>query len=166
MEPFNEKQEARNSSWKLLYIPIAAAWIFTTYLNNGGIEEQLLFWLIGLGITLILVVLIKVLNLHTQIDENGISVKFSLLMSKQEKFLWDNISRAEIKKYSPITEYGGWGYRLGLFAKKRAYSISGNIGLELTLKDGQTVMIGTKRAEEMQAYLQYLKSAHQNAAIK
>lgn len=165
MEPFNEKQEARYSKWKLIWLPIVAAFLFADLCNDIE-QEYLLFWLLGIIITALLVILIRLLHLDTRIDESGISVKFSLLMSKPEKYLWNDINRAEIKKYSPITEYGGWGFRLGLFSNKRAYSISGNIGLKLTLKNGQTVMIGTKKAEEMQAYLEYLKSALQIAALK
>lgn len=165
MEPFNEKQEARNSNWIWILIPIGAAMLFASYLTEGDAIDQLLLWLPGLIVSITLVVCIRLLNLQTEINDRGISVKFSLFMSKPDLYLWEDISRAHINKYRPIAEYGGWGYRLGLFTKKRAYSISGNMGLALTLKNGQTVMIGTEKAEEMQAYLQYLKSAHQIAAI-
>lgn len=165
MEPFNEKQEAKYSKWKLIWLPIVAAFFFADLLNDKD-RASLLFWLPGIIVTALLVILMRLLYLDTRIDESGISVKFSLLMSRPKKYLWDDINRAEIKKYSPIKEYGGWGFRLGLLSNKRAYSISGNIGLKLTLKNGQTVMVGTKKVEAMQAYLEYLKSAHQIVALK
>lgn len=62
-------------------------------------------------------------------------------------------------------EYGGWGYRRRFYRKKRAYSISGNMGIELTLANGQTVMIGTRQPEKMQQYLDYLKQKYQISAL-
>ena len=59
----------------------------------------------------------------------------------------DNIARFKARIYSPIGEYGGWGLR-GL-GKNRAYNISGNRGVELVLKDGRIIMIGSQRAEEL-----------------
>ncbi|MBW8868301.1 MAG: hypothetical protein JF610_13410, partial [Acidobacteria bacterium] len=44
-----------------------------------------------------------------------------------------------------------WGLRFG--RRGRAYSISGNRGVELTLADGRRVMIGSQRADELAAAL-------------
>jgi hypothetical protein len=37
----------------------------------------------------------------------------------------------------------GWGAR-------KAYNVSGNRGVELTLQDGSTIMIGSQRADELE----------------
>jgi hypothetical protein len=60
-----------------------------------------------------------------------------------------DIARWEARTYRPIREYGGWGLRLS--RRGRAYSISGNRGVELTLTDGRRVMIGSRRPEELAA---------------
>jgi hypothetical protein len=57
------------------------------------------------------------------------------------------IGEIEARTYRPIREYGGWGLRFG--RRGRAYSISGDRGVELTLTDGRRVMIGSRRAEEL-----------------
>jgi len=54
---------------------------------------------------------------------------------------YTELKRAAARTYSPIREYGGWGIR-GL-SSRRAYSISGNRGVELELIDGRIVMIGS-----------------------
>ena len=47
----------------------------------------------------------------------------------------------------PIREYGGWGIRG--FRSKRAYNVTGDRGVELTLVDGRKVGIGSRRAGEL-----------------
>ncbi|HEV7499621.1 MAG TPA: hypothetical protein VGQ33_06425 [Vicinamibacteria bacterium] len=59
------------------------------------------------------------------------------------------IARAEARTYHPIREYGGWGVRIG--RGKRAYSVSGDRGVELILADGMRVMIGSRRADDLAA---------------
>ena len=59
----------------------------------------------------------------------------------------DQIARFRARIYSPLGEYGGWGLR-GL-GNNRAYNISGNRGVELVLKDGRIVLIGSQREEEL-----------------
>jgi hypothetical protein len=58
------------------------------------------------------------------------------------------IERLEIRTYSPIKEYGGWGIR-GWSRKNMAYNVSGNRGVQLTLRDGRRVMLGSPRPEAL-----------------
>ena len=57
------------------------------------------------------------------------------------------VTHFEARTYSPLREYGGWGIR-GM-GSSRAYNVSGNRGVELTLMDGRKVMIGSQRADEL-----------------
>jgi hypothetical protein len=59
-----------------------------------------------------------------------------------------DITKATARTYSPLREFGGWGLR-GWGARK-AYNVSGNRGVELTLQDGSTIMIGSQRADELE----------------
>ena len=54
---------------------------------------------------------------------------------------------ARARTYSPLREYGGWGLRG--WGTSRAYNVSGNRGVELTLQDGSSIMIGSQRADEL-----------------
>ncbi len=47
-----------------------------------------------------------------------------------------------------MKEYGGWGVK-GWSKDKMAYNVSGDRGVELTLKDGRRIMLGSQRAEEL-----------------
>jgi len=60
--------------------------------------------------------------------------------------LWNEITQSYVRKYNPITEYGGWGLRWGL--KGKAYNMSGNKGIQLVLNGNIRLLIGTNKAEE------------------
>lgn len=69
----------------------------------------------GLMITILLVTVLFVfflfMRLETEIDKEGIYVRFYPLHLQFRFFSWEEISNAEVRKYSPIKEYGGWGLR-------------------------------------------------------
>jgi hypothetical protein len=48
-----------------------------------------------------------------------------------------------------LTEYGGWGLRLGLFGKGTAFNVSGDIGLQLEFTDDRKLLIGTNKPDEL-----------------
>jgi len=62
------------------------------------------------------------------------------------------LDKVYLRKYSPIGEYGGWGFRYG------AYNIKGSQGLQLKFKNGKMLLIGTQRPEELQKVLDQFKS--------
>ena len=45
-----------------------------------------------------------------------------------------------------MLEYVGWGLRYGV--RSKAYSVGGNTGIEILLRNGKRIIIGTQRAEE------------------
>ena len=51
----------------------------------------------------------------------------------------------EASTYSLLKDYGGWGIRYG--RKGKAYNVSGNKGVLLTLADGKNGLIGSKNHE-------------------
>lgn len=89
--------------------------------------------------------------LKTRISSSGVEVTFRPLINKPKIFKWDEIEKAFVRKYQPIWEYGGWGIRLRWNSK--AYNTSGNQGLQLILKSGKKVLIGTQKPEELDSYL-------------
>ena len=113
---------------------------------------------IGLFILLIVIIIFLVLKLQTKIDENGIKYKFYPFQVSYQNIVWSNISECYIRNYSPISEYGGWGVKGG-FSKQtgKAYTTKGSIGLQLKLKDGKKILIGTQKKEEIKRVLETYK---------
>jgi hypothetical protein len=60
------------------------------------------------------------------------------------------IATAEAKSYSPFRDFRGWGIKW-MPGRRMAYSIGGHEGVNLTLRDGRQVMIGSERAAELAA---------------
>ena len=103
----------------------------------------------------IFVISILVLNmrLDTLIKKDGIYVKFFPFHWSFKKFPWEQISLSYIRKYSAITEYGGWGIRIGLFGKGKAWNVSGDKGLQLEFTNKKKLLIGTNQPEAVAATL-------------
>jgi hypothetical protein len=110
------------------------------------------------------VVLISIVNLGmfaggltTKIDEQGIVVRFTPFIWKEKKYDWSDLAEVKVREYRPLAEYGGWGVRG--FGKNRALNVSGNFGLQLVMKDGSRMLIGSQRPQELEDFLKNLAAA-------
>ncbi len=90
-------------------------------------------------------------RLETKLSDKGVSVRLWPLHTKAKSFSWDELVHAEVKKYRPMSDYGGWGLRLG--RQGVAYNMSGNWGLQLDFKNGKHILIGTNRPEALNTAL-------------
>lgn len=106
------------------------------------------------GISLLASVLIAMIRLDTQIKSDGVYVKFFPLHVKFRCFPWTKLSKCYVRKYNPLSEFGGWGLRIGLVGK--AYNISGNQGLQLEFNDDRRLLIGTKQPKKLAEVLNHL----------
>ena len=88
------------------------------------------------------------LKLKVWIDQDGIHYSFFPLIFRKRLISVHEIQRCEIRHYRPILEYGGWGIKKS-FKWGRAYNVSGNVGLQLYLKNGKKVLFGTHRPQAM-----------------
>ena len=89
-------------------------------------------------------------RLNTQIKADGIYVQFFPFHLSFKHFKWNQFKTLEVKQYSPLIDYGGWGSRVAVLSDKgKVYSVSGNIGLQIVFVDNEKLMIGTKKGDEM-----------------
>ncbi|WP_139420252.1 hypothetical protein [Chryseobacterium mulctrae] len=106
---FTEKQ--RFTQW-WLWLLLSAVMIYTIY---NFIEDRQYFSPLELAISILIpilvIILFLVIRLETKIDEQGISVRFFPFQITFRYYPWRNIKKAYVRKYSPLTEYGGWGMR-------------------------------------------------------
>jgi len=137
--------------------PIIKEW---SSISQLPLNEQLGSF--GGAITLGLVaVLFLFLKLRTRIDEKGISFKFTPFHFKSILINWKEVDKAYLRKYNAISEYGGWGIKGGIPWVKgngRAYNVKGNIGLQLELRNGKRILIGTQKENEIDAVLKTYSS--------
>lgn len=98
------------------------------------------------------------LQLNTEIDERGIHYKFLPFHLNNKTIPWNEIKECYVRTYRPLMEYGGWGYRISI-QNGKAYNVSGNKGIQLILKSGKKILIGTqKESEAMVVITKYQKN--------
>lgn len=104
--------------------------------------------------TIILTLLFTSIRLETIIKNDGIYVRFFPLHLKFKHYSWERLTKSYIRQYSAISEYGGWGLRIGIFGKGNAYNVSGDDGLQLEFTDKKKLLIGTKKPDDLTQILQ------------
>ena len=154
-ELFSESQRFRQSWMWLLIITING---LVSYKLYKQILQQTLNinTIFPIGIMLLVTFLLISLRLDTLIKEDGIYVRFFPFHLKYKHYNWNNIKQLYVRKYNPISEYGGWGIRYGLFGKGMAYNVSGNMGLQIVFNNDKKLLIGTKKPEELKYTLNKL----------
>ena len=84
------------------------------------------------------------MKLITEIKDDSIYIRFSPFMARVIYF--SEITKYKIREYKPIVEYGGWGIRINKSGK--AYTVSGNIGMQIQMSTGKGILIGTQQPNE------------------
>ena len=116
----------------------------------------LLWFVFGVGFPLFFLYL----RLIVTVTNESINIHFRPLIRRVIPIV--EVTHVESRNYAPLLEYGGWGIR-GL-GGNRAYDVSGNRGVELILKDGRKVMIGSQKADDL-AFKLLLRSTSGEGAV-
>ncbi len=157
---FTEKQRFRQKWIIIMFLLtfIIAVWgivqqiILGIPFGNNPAPNHLLF--IFLLIPLLIFIIFFSLTLHTRVDNNGITYRFAPIHRKERLIKWSSIKEIYVRKYKPIAEYGGWGFRRGRGGI--AFNTSGNMGLQLVLINGKKILIGTQKSDELDFVLKKL----------
>jgi hypothetical protein len=116
-------------------------------------EEGGLAVAIGVFVSsVVLAALFFCMRLDVAVGDDGVRIRFPPIVNRTIAF--DDIRSCVARTYRPIWEYGGWGIRFG--PSGTAYNVSGNRGVQLTLRNGKRILIGSQRADELAAAI----SAH------
>ncbi len=152
MRVFEEEQ--RFNQWWLyaIFILVVAVLLIGIYKNSDGFTNfhspLLVLSLLAAAIPMVVILWMQLI---TRIDNEGIRVKFSPLGFSEKFFSWNEIEQCYLRKYNPLIEYGGWGIRG--FGRKRAYNVSGNLGIQIVTRDKKTFLIGTKSPDKARAVI-------------
>ena len=82
-----------------------------------------------------------------RVDRHYLHVRFFPLLKRDIPL--EEIARWQACTYHPVLEYGGWGIRFSW--KGTAYNVSGNRGVRLELVNGKRLLIGSRRAGELES---------------
>jgi uncharacterized membrane protein (DUF485 family) len=89
------------------------------------------------------------LNLDTRLYRDRLRVR--LFPFADDNFPLSRIVRWEVRNYSAIKEFMGWGVRYG--SGGIGYTMKGNHGLQLILDDGSRVLVGSQRPKDIASAL-------------
>ncbi len=153
MRIFKEEQRF-NQLWLIILILVSVliplGIILGTYIKDPSSFSNA--ELITIICTLILASsVIFFFKLSSRIDEKGIHYKFFPFHLSYKFIKWNAIDKAYVRTYHPLSEYGGWGIKSGApwnKSKGKAVNVSGDIGIQLELKNGKNLLIGTQKQEK------------------
>ena len=152
---YNETQRFRQIWIYLIILITIGGWGYAVFSSITAEQEidkagsDLTMILLSI-IPLAMIFLLLKLKLVTRVRNDGIYFRFFPFHRKEKHIRPDEINTYEVRKYKPITEYGGWGIRVRGGKRGIAYNVSGNMGLQLYLKNGKKMLIGTQKPAELQ----------------
>ena len=152
--PLYHETQRFHQTWLWVLVGGVAAltwWVFVRQVvqgqefgNNPSPDWGL--WLLLLFIGIGLPGLFLYLRLVLEVTPEQIVIRFRPFHTRVIPL--SEVREFEVRHYSAVKEYGGWGIK-GWSRAKVAYNVSGNEGVELTLEDGRRVMLGSQRASEL-----------------
>ena len=156
MKVFKEEQRF-TQTWLIVLLSISTIIpliiIVAEYYKGKTTLNELL---LTIGIVVVSCGFIFFFKLKTRIDEIGIHYQFLPFHLSLKTINWTEINKAYVKTYDPIGDFGGWGLKGGSLwnkSKGKAINVSGDIGIQLELKNGQKLLIGTKKENEAKQVL-------------
>lgn len=162
---FREVQQFRETwLWILILFPTIIIWyIFIKQIFYGipvgnNPASDTLTIILWVGIAILFPFFFYRLKLVTEVRTDGLYVIFSPIQFKYKKIQIGKDTKYYVRTYSPISEYGGWGIRCGLFGHGKAYNVSGNRGLQIIFTNKKRLLIGSEKPEQLKSAIdQYLK---------
>ncbi len=141
---FEEHQSFRQPwIWALMAATLAVLLVASLLATEG----RAVTWAV-LAAVLAVAVLLYAVTLTVRVDAEAVRIRFFPLGKKTIPL--GDVVRWEARTYRPIREYGGWGIRYTL-GRGWAYNVRGKQGVQLELANGQRILIGSQRAEELAA---------------
>ena len=114
-------------------------------LVGNSLEQALFISTITLSL-----VYMYILRLNTFIDEIGIHYQFFPFHFSRKTIRWNEIKECYVRKYSPLKEYGGWGYRIAMGKNGKAFNVKGNKGIQIAFKNDKRLLLGTQMEQNAQ----------------
>ena len=158
MRVFKETQRFDQCWMKLINVVLFGCLVFCLYnwyvanQATGNVATTDTTGQIAVILSIVPVMLfLFLIKLETAIDEIGVHYQFFPFHFSKKTIRWSAMNRCYTRTYSPIQEYGGWGYRTS-FGKKKgsAYNVKGDKGIQIELKTGKKLLIGTQKEDEAQ----------------
>ena len=151
MRVFIEQQQFNQWWFRGVMLFILATIVFALIMALPEVDStEPAFWvlIVSCAISLVMIVVIMVfMKLDTKIDEQGVHYAFRPFHRSLRHISWHDMAECYVRKYSPIGEFGGWGYRFS-FGSGKALNVKGNVGIQIVFTNGKRLLIGTQKSED------------------
>ena len=170
MRIFKEEQRF-TQTWLIVLLTISMITPIAIMINEYSKENSTMTINELLLTTILMVAVVTPIfffKLKTRIDEVGIHFQFVPFHFSTKTIAWSELKSAKTRKYDAISEYGGWGLKGGFIWKKSngvAYNVSGDIGIQLEYNNGNKVLIGTQKTQEVNSVLKNYENKIQTNEI-
>lgn len=168
MEKVLFKEEQRMHHLKLiivlpfLFFIILISWLVRLNYHGNAVafenitsNEFLIFCVIIFLVLAGLLIYIHRCSLKTKISNKEICVRYMPQSKDWMKISVAQIRSYRIRKYNPIREYYGHGKR-NHRKHGKAYTVSGKEGLQIYLRDGTKLLIGTQKRQAIEYAMEKL----------
>ncbi len=120
-------------------------------------------WVLLIGVVIVssVAALFAVARLVVDVSAPEITVSFHFIWPTRRIRVAD-VKRAHAATYNSLLAYGGYGVRLG--PRGWAFNTGGDEGVLVETNDGKRVMIGSRRAKELEAAIARAVAAHASTA--
>ena len=146
MNTFEEEQRLPHSVAMIIY-GILAITLAIIYMTTPPTPERNIALIALLPSFAFTALLFQTAKMKTRVGDTGVAIDTLYVVKRRIGF--DEIESAEATEYRPLRDYGGWGLRIS--GKGKAYNMRGDRGVQLVLKNGGRVLIGSQRDQELEA---------------
>jgi len=108
--------------------------------------------IVGIILNIVISMILVSARMQTRLQSDGLYLRFFPFHLQFRKINYDDITLIYPRTYQPLSEFGGYGIRLG--GTGRAYNVSGNKGVQLEFANGHKLLIGSQKPDELTTALQ------------
>ena len=99
----------------------------------------------------LIIFLMASIKMETVVTRDTLYIRFIPLILSFKPIPLENIVSIKTDNYSALGDYGGWGVRGN--KKDRCYNARGNRGVRITYNNGNKLLIGSQKPEELELIL-------------
>jgi hypothetical protein len=144
---YHEEQHFHGALMGLLLVAMVFVVVITVVAVVFSRPGDALLLAVAPVVVVLVASLISLSHLDVDVTEGGVSIAFRYLWPTR-RIAFGDIVGLEVRRYNPLLEYGGWGVRLG--PRGWGYMTSGKEGVQLRLREGLPVLIGSARPRELE----------------
>jgi hypothetical protein len=150
---FEEEQRFRQP-WLILVVVFICAIVFTSvFLSLHSFTVASLGtlgfagMLSGIVASSLVVIVLLFARLRVRVDHQTLEISFRPFVYRRIRL--QEIAQFEPRTYRPLVDASGWGVHYSFTGKGWAYNVSGDRGVQIKLKNGAWLLIGSQKPDEL-----------------